>query len=62
MGTIGLVFFTVLKLFIGIKLGDIGPLFGNNATNNGYLQLSNVHIPRDHMLMKHAKVCKLFYQ
>jgi acyl-CoA oxidase len=40
----------------GINVGDIGPKFGYFEMDNGYLQLDNVRIPRDHMLMKYAQV------
>lgn len=42
--------------FIGIVVGDIGPKFGFNEVDNGFLKLENVRIPRDNMLMKYAKV------
>jgi uncharacterized protein len=37
-------------------VGDIGPKFGFDEVDNGYLKLENVRIPREHMLMKYAKV------
>lgn len=40
----------------GIVVGEIGPKMGLKAADNGYLQLNCVRIPRDHMLMKNAKV------
>jgi acyl-CoA oxidase len=40
----------------GITVGDIGPKFGFNANDNGYLELKNVRIPRDQMLMKYSQV------
>ncbi|XP_041839166.1 peroxisomal acyl-coenzyme A oxidase 1 isoform X1 [Melanotaenia boesemani] len=40
----------------GIVVGDIGPKFGFNEVDNGYLKLENVRIPRNNMLMKYAKV------
>uniref|UniRef100_A0A8B9KZA2 Acyl-coenzyme A oxidase n=1 Tax=Astyanax mexicanus TaxID=7994 RepID=A0A8B9KZA2_ASTMX len=40
----------------GITVGDIGPKFGFDEVDNGYLKLDNVRIPRDNMLMKYAKV------
>ncbi|XP_069105910.1 peroxisomal acyl-coenzyme A oxidase 1-like [Argopecten irradians] len=40
----------------GIELGDIGPKFGFNSNDNGYLRLNNVRIPRENMLMRYAKV------
>ena len=43
----------------GIKVGDIGPKFGFANADNGFLQLRDVRIPRDHMLMKYAQVSNL---
>ncbi|CAH1153430.1 unnamed protein product [Phaedon cochleariae] len=40
----------------GIKIGEIGCKLGMNSTNNGYLGLENVRIPRKHMLMKNSQV------
>ncbi|XP_075870169.1 peroxisomal acyl-coenzyme A oxidase 1 isoform X1 [Nelusetta ayraudi] len=40
----------------GIVVGDIGPKFGFNEVDNGFLKLENVRIPRENMLMKFAKV------
>jgi acyl-CoA oxidase len=40
----------------GITVGDIGPKYGANSNDNGFLRLNNVRIPRRNMLMKHAKV------
>uniref|UniRef100_A0A4W5REE9 Acyl-coenzyme A oxidase n=2 Tax=Salmoninae TaxID=504568 RepID=A0A4W5REE9_9TELE len=40
----------------GVVVGDIGPKFGFDEVDNGYLKLENVRIPRDYMLMKYAKV------
>lgn len=41
---------------LGIVVGDIGPKFGFNEVDNGFLKLENVRIPRENMLMKYAKV------
>lgn len=41
---------------VGVEVGDIGPKFGFSAMDNGFLKLDNVRVPRDHMLMKFAKV------
>lgn len=43
-------------LLPGVKAGDIGPKFGYHGVDNGYLQLNGVRIPRENMLMAHAKV------
>ncbi|XP_074543344.1 peroxisomal acyl-coenzyme A oxidase 1 isoform X1 [Halichoeres trimaculatus] len=40
----------------GVVVGDIGPKFGFNEVDNGYLKLENIRIPRENMLMKFAKV------
>ncbi|KAM7145870.1 peroxisomal acyl-coenzyme A oxidase 1 isoform 2-T2 [Macrochelys suwanniensis] len=40
----------------GITVGDIGPKFGYDEMDNGYLKMDNFRIPRDNMLMKYAKV------
>ncbi|XP_013925923.1 PREDICTED: peroxisomal acyl-coenzyme A oxidase 1 isoform X2 [Thamnophis sirtalis] len=40
----------------GITIGDIGPKFGYDDMDNGYLKMDNFRIPRENMLMKHAKV------
>ncbi|GMS94134.1 hypothetical protein PENTCL1PPCAC_16309, partial [Pristionchus entomophagus] len=40
----------------GITVGDIGPKMSLNGVDNGYLALDGVRIPRERMLMKHAKV------
>ncbi|XP_070533528.1 peroxisomal acyl-coenzyme A oxidase 1-like [Ptychodera flava] len=40
----------------GITVGDIGPKFGFNSNDNGFLKLDHVYIPRENMLMKYAKV------
>ncbi|XP_044201793.1 peroxisomal acyl-coenzyme A oxidase 1 isoform X2 [Thunnus albacares] len=40
----------------GVVVGDIGPKFGFNEVDNGFLKLENVRIPRENMLMKYAKV------
>lgn len=42
----------------GIALGDIGKKMGRDGIDNGWVQFSNVRIPRLFMLMKYAKVDK----
>ncbi|CAI5451297.1 unnamed protein product [Caenorhabditis angaria] len=44
------------KVLPNIKLGDIGPKMGINASDNGYMIFNNLRIPRENMLMKHSKV------
>lgn len=40
----------------GVVVGDIGPKYGYMAKDNGYLQFTNVRIPRNNMLMKYTYV------
>ncbi|CAG0897403.1 unnamed protein product [Darwinula stevensoni] len=40
----------------GIEIGDIGRRMAFNAADNGFLRLTNVRIPRENLLMKHAQV------
>ena len=40
----------------GIELGDIGPKFGYNTNDNGYMRLNNVRIPRENLLARNSKV------
>ncbi|XP_066470200.1 peroxisomal acyl-coenzyme A oxidase 1 isoform X1 [Tiliqua scincoides] len=40
----------------GISVGDIGPKFGYDEMDNGYLKMDNFRIPRENMLMKYAQV------
>lgn len=40
----------------GIKVGDIGPKFGYNGVDNGFLSFNHVRVPLDNMLMRFAKV------
>lgn len=42
----------------GIVIGDIGAKMGRHGTDNGWIQFTNVRIPRSHMLMKHTKVSR----
>jgi len=41
----------------GVTLGDIGPKFGFDSTDNGFLRFNHVRIPRENLLMKYAQVC-----
>ncbi|CAD5231241.1 unnamed protein product [Bursaphelenchus okinawaensis] len=50
--------FDTHKVLPGIEVGDIGPKYGMNANDNGYMRLNNVRISRRNMLMKNAKVEK----
>ena len=47
---------TPLSSAAGITVGDIGPKFGYDEMDNGYLKMDNYRIPRENMLMKHAQV------
>ncbi|XP_018617341.1 peroxisomal acyl-coenzyme A oxidase 1 isoform X2 [Scleropages formosus] len=47
---------TTHKPLPGVVVGDIGPKFGFDEVDNGFLKLENVRIPRENMLMKYAKV------
>lgn len=40
----------------GVTVGDIGPKFGYNGVDNGFLAFDHVRIPREHMLMRFAQV------
>lgn len=40
----------------GIEFGDIGPKFGYNSKDNGYMILSNVRIPRTNIFRRFFEV------
>lgn len=40
----------------GIECGDIGPKFGYNSKDNGYLIMNNVRIPRTNLLRRFVDV------
>ncbi|CAI9571059.1 unnamed protein product [Staurois parvus] len=40
----------------GVTVGDIGPKFGFDEIDNGFLSFNKFRIPRENMLMKYAKV------
>jgi acyl-CoA oxidase len=42
----------------GVEMGDIGPKFGYNSKDNGYLLFRNVRIPRTNMLKRYSEVDK----
>ncbi|RKP37289.1 acyl-CoA dehydrogenase/oxidase [Dimargaris cristalligena] len=42
--------------FPGVQVGDIGPKFGFNSVDNGFMRFQHYHIPRDHMLERFARV------
>jgi len=43
----------------GITVGDIGPKFGYESMDNGFLRFNHVRIPRENMVMRNAKVCTI---
>ncbi|GAA5822351.1 hypothetical protein JCM11251_006310 [Rhodosporidiobolus azoricus] len=45
-------------LLPGISIGDIGKKMGRDGIDNGYIQFTNVRIPRAYMLMKHTQVTR----
>lgn len=47
-----------LQLLPGINIGDIGKKMGRDGIDNGYIQFTNVRIPRAYMLMKHTQVTR----
>lgn len=49
--------FTITVHILGIILGDIGPKFGFDSIDNGFVRFNHVRIPRENMLMKYAQVC-----
>ena len=40
----------------GVVIGDIGPKFGYQEMDNGFLKFDHVRIPRENMLMRYAQV------
>ena len=40
----------------GVEVGEISARFGHEVGDNGYLRLTNLRIPRNHMLMRLAQV------
>jgi len=40
----------------GVTVGDIGPKFGYNGVDNGFMRFDHVRVPRDAMLMRYASV------
>ena len=39
----------------GIRVGDIGPKFGYNGVDNGFLSFNHVRVPYENMLARFAK-------
>ncbi|OWB76656.1 hypothetical protein B5S32_g811 [[Candida] boidinii] len=44
------------ELLPGISIGDIGAKMGRDGIDNGWIQYSNVRIPKEYMLTKYSKV------
>ena len=44
------------NLLPGVTIGDIGKKMGRDGIDNGWMQFTNVRIPRSNMLMRHTKV------
>jgi len=42
----------------GITAGDIGPKFGYNTKDNGFLRFNNVRIPRENILRRYVEVTR----
>jgi acyl-CoA oxidase len=40
----------------GCEMGDIGPKFGYNSKDNGYLILNKVKVPRENMLRRYIEI------
>jgi acyl-CoA oxidase len=40
----------------GVDSGEIGPKFGYNSKDNGWMTLKDVRIPRDQMLSKYSGI------
>lgn len=47
------------KPLAGITVGDIGPKFGYDSMDNGFLRFENYRIPRDQLLSRYTKVSQL---
>ncbi|SDA01441.1 BZ3500_MvSof-1268-A1-R1_Chr10-1g02669 [Microbotryum saponariae] len=45
-------------LLPGVAIGDIGKKMGRDGIDNGWIQFTNVRIPRHYMLMKHTQVTR----
>ena len=44
------------RVLPGVSVGDVGPKASRNAVDNGWIQFTNVRIPRENMLMRWAQV------
>ncbi|ORX91027.1 acyl-CoA oxidase [Basidiobolus meristosporus CBS 931.73] len=45
-------------LLHGVNIGDIGKKMGRDGIDNGWIQFTNVRIPRQYMLMKYTQVTR----
>ena len=46
------------SLMPGVNIGDCGMKMGRNGIDNGWIQFTNVRIPRTNLLMKYTKVSR----
>ena len=53
--------FQINFLAKGITVGDIGPKFGVESIDNGFLKLDHVRIPRENMFMRNSEVRTIFW-
>lgn len=44
------------KLFPGVSVGDIGAKMGRDGIDNGWIQFTNVRIPKNFLLQKYVKI------
>ena len=44
------------KVMPGIEMGDMGPKFGYDSKDNGWLRFNNVRIPKSQMLARFSRV------
>ncbi len=40
----------------GVEVGDIGPKYGYNTKDNGYLRFNQFRIPKENLLSKYMKI------
>lgn len=40
----------------GVEVGDLGPKYGYNSKDNGWMILNQVRIPRNQMMMRFSEV------
>lgn len=44
------------KVLSGVEVGDIGPKYGYQTKDNGYVKFNKHRIGRNYMLMRYAEV------